>query len=87
MLVPVAGPWLALTESFTASQLAPFLVVDGLVQAAGLSLLIGGLVTGRTVLVRQEPVPGYDPRMPMQWSVAPHTTPTSVGLSVSALGW
>jgi hypothetical protein len=51
LLVPVAGPWIVLPHSDTATG-SFFLVLDGLVQVAGLGMLIGGIAAQKTDLVR-----------------------------------
>lgn len=53
LLVPVAGPFLQMTktESSTGNT---FLAIDGIGQAAGATMLIVGITSPRTVLVRND---------------------------------
>ncbi|MGE0785246.1 MAG: hypothetical protein AB7S26_06125 [Sandaracinaceae bacterium] len=53
-LIPLAGPWVQLAVRPGASDLdawGPYLVIDGLLQTAGLTLLILGLTLRETVTV------------------------------------
>jgi hypothetical protein len=58
LYIPLAGPWIALRTM--NDDLSPegraALVADGVVQAAGLAMLIGGLAARQKVLVRSEEV-------------------------------
>jgi hypothetical protein len=74
LLVPVVGPLLLLEEA--DEQLDTFLVLDTLVQTAGLTMLIVGLVSKRQVL---EPVR----RDTRALSVAPVLGPRTVGATLS----
>ncbi len=61
--VPVVGPWIILTDPDFETGYAVGVVVSGLIQAAGLTMLIVGLAARRTV---QVPVTtfGTGPRVP-----------------------
>jgi hypothetical protein len=51
LFVPVAGPFITMTQSSSATA-DVFLVMDGAAQAAGAILLVYGLTSPQTVLVR-----------------------------------
>jgi hypothetical protein len=51
--IPGVGPFIAMTSS-SSSVGSLTLAIDGLSQAAGLAMLIGGIVAPRTVLVRND---------------------------------
>ena len=53
LLVPLVGPFIVLPHSDTATG-SFFLVFDGLVQAAGIGMLIGGIAAPKVDLVRDE---------------------------------
>jgi hypothetical protein len=72
---PVVGPFIAMTQNSSAVGNV-LLAVDGLGQAGGAALVIWGLTSPRTVLVRDETgLPRYLPR------------PTLIGRSGAGLGW
>lgn len=52
LAIPVAGPFTLLSTGTASGDV--FLVFDGLVQAAGVGMLIGGLAAPKTVLVRND---------------------------------
>lgn len=56
LYIPLAGPWIALKtmEDEIEGQGKAALVADGMVQAAGLAMLIGGLAARDKVLVKTE---------------------------------
>jgi hypothetical protein len=73
LLVPVVGPFIAVGFAQTTESRA-LLVIDGVAQAAGLAMMLGGIFTARTVLVedpyaRNGPSRRVPPRV--QWSVVP----------------
>jgi hypothetical protein len=51
LFVPVVGPFITMTQSSSATA-DVFLAIDGAAQAAGAILLVYGLTTPQTVLVR-----------------------------------
>ena len=53
LFVPVAGPFLQMTKTDTSSG-NTILVIDGVAQAAGATMLIVGITSPRTVLVRND---------------------------------
>lgn len=53
LFVPVAGPFLQMTRTNTSTGNV-FLAIDGLAQAAGATMLIVGLTSPKTVLVRND---------------------------------
>jgi len=53
LYVPVAGPFLQMTKTETSSGNVA-LVIDGVAQAAGATMLIVGLTSPKTVLVRND---------------------------------
>jgi hypothetical protein len=61
LLVPVFGPLLRLADDKEGPE-ATILALDGLGQLTGLALLIAGLTSKRTVLVRREPAVRIEPR-------------------------
>lgn len=54
LFIPVAGPWITVRTADDGDELRVPLVMDGLVQLAGLGLLIGGLAAQREVFVRSD---------------------------------
>jgi hypothetical protein len=48
-LVPVLGPFLALSE---AGKLEPLMLIDGLAQTAGVAMMIAGIAWKQTVVVQ-----------------------------------
>jgi hypothetical protein len=73
VFVPVVGPWLEIGE--TDSAIAKFyLTVSGLGQAAGAVMLLYGITSSRTVLVRNDQL--------IVTSIAPMIAPGASGLSV-----
>lgn len=52
LVIPVAGPFTLLSTGTASGDM--FLVFNGLVQAAGVGMLIGGLAAPKTVLVRND---------------------------------
>ena len=73
VFIPVAGPWLEIQE--TDSAIAKFyLTLSGLGQGAGAIMLLYGLSSSRTVLVRNDQL--------IVTSVAPMIAPGAAGLSV-----
>ena len=52
MYVPVVGPFIQMGSASPTEQL--ILAVDGVAQTAGLVMLVAGLFTTRTVLVRND---------------------------------
>jgi hypothetical protein len=73
LLIPAAGPFVALGFAQTTESRA-LLVIDGVAQAAGLALLVGGFLTARTFLV-EDPyalnAPARRTTPPLQWSLVP----------------
>jgi hypothetical protein len=55
LYVPIAGPFIAIgtTGSDSAQRMAPF-IAGGVVQAAGVSMLLAGILSRKPVLVRKE---------------------------------
>ncbi|CAN5922837.1 hypothetical protein BH11MYX4_BH11MYX4_13030 [soil metagenome] len=53
LFVPVVGPFLQMTNTSTSSG-TTMLAIDGLAQAAGATMLIVGVMSPRTVLVRND---------------------------------
>lgn len=53
LFIPIAGPWIQLGQTSTASGQF-LLVADGVVQLAGVSMLVAGIVAKRTILVRTD---------------------------------
>ena len=53
LYVPVLGPFLQMGKTDSSSG-KTILAIDGLAQAAGVAMLIGGLVSPKTVLVRND---------------------------------
>jgi hypothetical protein len=53
LYIPVAGPFIAIHDFGPGGGTAP-LVIDGVGQAAGLALLIGGIAAQETQLVRND---------------------------------
>lgn len=53
LFVPVAGPFLQMTKTETSTGNV-FLAIDGIAQAAGATMLIVGLTSPKTVLVRND---------------------------------
>ena len=55
LFIPVLGPFLQIgkTDSDNSTGKA-FLVIDGVAQAAGAAMLIGGIVAPKTVLIRND---------------------------------
>jgi len=53
LYIPVAGPFLQMTKTDTSTGNV-FLAIDGIAQAAGATMLIVGLTSPRTVLVRND---------------------------------
>jgi hypothetical protein len=65
LYVPVFGPWIAVADG---SQGKPGLIaLDGALQVVGFSLLVGGLFTGGSQLLRDDP----DQAAPLEVSVSP----------------
>jgi hypothetical protein len=54
LFIPVAGPWITVRTADDGDDLRVPLVMDGLIQLAGLGLLIGGLAAQRDVFVRSD---------------------------------
>jgi hypothetical protein len=54
LLIPLAGPWIVLPNVTSTATGSFFLVLDGLVQAAGVGMLIGGIAAQKTDLVRDD---------------------------------
>jgi hypothetical protein len=55
--VPIAGPWIQLATkptSFSQDYWGPWLIIDGLLQATGLTMLVIGIATPRTETVYSE---------------------------------
>jgi hypothetical protein len=72
LFVPVAGPFLQMTKTETSSG-NTLLAIDGIAQAAGATMLIVGITSPRTVLVRND-------------LAEVRVTPMQVGQSGSGLG-
>lgn len=53
LYIPVAGPFLQMTRTDTATGNV-FLAIDGIAQAAGATMLIVGLTSPKTVLIRND---------------------------------
>lgn len=53
LYIPVAGPFLQMTRTETATGNV-FLAIDGIAQAAGATMLIVGLTSPKTVLIRND---------------------------------
>lgn len=80
-LVPLAGPWIQLgvkPTSFDQDYWAGWLIIDGILQALGATLLVVGLATPRTETVIAENESGF------RLTIAPRLGPDSAGLA--ALG-
>jgi hypothetical protein len=76
-LIPIAGPWIQLAvkpTGFTQDYWAPWLIIDGLIQATGLTLLVIGIATPET-----EPV--YASRG-VELAILPSVGPGHAGLSL-----
>jgi hypothetical protein len=71
MFVPVAGPWLAYLDPNTANRAGPGLAIEGVLQDAGLALLIVGLASRRQFVVTQQWADGSHRRHGVEWTVAP----------------
>jgi hypothetical protein len=55
LLIPLAGPWIVLPNVTNSTATGSFfLVIDGLVQAAGIGMIIGGIAAPKTDLVRDD---------------------------------
>lgn len=52
LLIPVAGPFTLLSTGWASADF--FLVLNGLVQTAGVGMLIGGIAAPKTILVRND---------------------------------
>jgi hypothetical protein len=52
LFIPIAGPFAVLSTGTATGDF--FMVLDGLVQAAGVGMLIGGIAAPKTVLVRND---------------------------------
>lgn len=65
-IIPLVGPWLAATDALggaPSNDLAPFMVIDGIAQAAGLVMLVIGALTPEEHVIYDAPVgapPRYD---------------------------
>jgi hypothetical protein len=58
MYIPVIGPFIDIPNiiNYTSPGMVPLVVLDGLAQAAGIAMLIGGLATKKRVPVYAEQV-------------------------------
>lgn len=85
---PVVGPWIALAmngcppenlqcDAFVYLR-GTLLVLDGLLQAAGLAIVAEGIVM-KTEAVPLTPPPAGKPLAMFTWKPAPFVTPTSAG--------
>ena len=79
MLVPAAGPFVALGFAQTTESRA-LLVIDGLLQGAGLAMMAAAFLTTRTVLV-DDPYAARTHRP--QWSFVPAGPAGSTGVTVT----
>lgn len=86
---PVVGPWIALAkngcplddpgcDAFVYLR-ASLLVIDGLLQAAGLAIVAEGILM-KTEAVPVTPASPTKPVASFTWQPAPFVTPTSAGL-------
>ena len=83
LLVPVAGPFVA--SAFPQAGTArPILIADGIVQAAGIALLVTAIATARTVLVDD---PFATTRTRPAWAMLPIGPNGSTGVSFSMTGF
>lgn len=79
--IPAAGPWAQLAvkpTSFTHDAWGGWLVVDGLLQGAGVALLIAGIAVAASGDEQQSADRGG-----VRWALAPFLGPTQAGLSVA----
>ena len=75
-LVPVAGPWIQLgvkPTTFSQDYWAPWLIIDGLMQVAGITMLVIGIATPRTETVVAERATDF------QWALVPQLSPGHAG--------
>lgn len=52
--VPIAGPWIALSDPYLSTGAAALIVVDGIVQLAGLVMITAGVAVQRRVVILEE---------------------------------
>jgi hypothetical protein len=74
-LIPLAGPFIAL-GTMSEKKAIPGVVINGLVQAGGISMMIVGLVARDTILVRNELGRAH-----------PHQPEVLVGFKAASLRW
>ncbi len=87
MLIPVAGPWIALAQTGCAPDdpdcgailalRGILLVVDGIAQLGGLGLIAEGIF-----MTTEADAPASPGKRKTSWSVAPVITPTQTGFGV-----
>jgi hypothetical protein len=73
LYAPIAGPFIAIgtTHSYSAERMAPF-IASGVVQAAGVSMLLAGVLSRKPVLVRKQTA-----------TVAPLVSDTMLGIGAN----
>ena len=81
LMLPVVGPFITLAYQRTPEP-TPILVLDGLVQGAGLAMLIVGATQGRQVLVIDEYASRPRPRN-VSWTLLPGAPGANAGLSLA----
>jgi len=76
VVVPIVGPWLALSDA--DAELKPLLIADSVVQVAGLTIFVLGFAIEREILVF---APGDGTRV----ALMPAIGPRSAGLTVAGV--
>jgi hypothetical protein len=70
LLIPVAGPFVAIGESQATDGEAAALVLNGALQVGGLAMLIAGLAAPRKVLIRNDVDQGFVMPTPMSFGAS-----------------